>query len=249
MDNSAVKAMEDLVGRSIKIEVDGKIFARDSRGDFQRLLHEPAVGKITIHTLTGFIDFVKSNVDKWDFTKHFAAVASPTGVILYSAISGESRNRDEVVHVTVDEHLKTYRFGQYQEIEEFIISLESLFEESSDREKLIKFVSRVHGGTGFTLSDDGVSQIAEVSKGVSGALTSKETAPKIVELRPYRAFRDVEQPVSKFLFRMKLVDEDRKIVGACLYEADGGRWRNAAVKTIQDFLVENLEETGITVIA
>jgi hypothetical protein len=84
---------------------------------------------------------------------------------------------------------------------------------------------------------------------VSGALTSKETAPKIVNLKPYRTFRDVEQPVSSFLFRMKLVDEERKIVGCCLYEADGGRWRNTAVKTIQEFLVENLAETGIAVIA
>jgi hypothetical protein len=116
MDNSAVKAMEDLVGRSIKIEVDGKIFARNARGDFERLIFDPGVQTATIHALTGLIDFVKANVDGLDFNKHFALVESPTSVILYSAVFGDNRGRDEVVHVEIDEKLQTYRFGYYQEV-------------------------------------------------------------------------------------------------------------------------------------
>jgi hypothetical protein len=132
------------------------------------------------------------------------------------------------------------------EVEEFIIALTSLFEDSPDRERMVKFVSRVHGGETFTLSDDGVTQIAEVRKSASGAVTEKETAPKIVELQPFRTFRDIGQPKSSFLLRLRL---DDKIVEACLFEADGGRWRNAAIKAIQTFLEENLKDQGITVIA
>ncbi|MDR2485546.1 MAG: hypothetical protein LBD55_09130 [Treponema sp.] len=249
MDRTAVEAMEAIVGRSMKIEVDGKIFARDGRESFQRVLYEPEPETVTIHTLTGLVDFVRANVDKLDFKKHLAVVKSPTEVFLLSALSGEGRKRDEIIHIEVDDKMRNYTFGQYQEIEGFIISLTSLFEDSPDREKVIKFVSRVHGGTGFTLSDDGVSQIAEVSKGVSGALTENETAPKIVSLKPFRTFRDIDQPESSFLLRLKLVDEERKIVGACLYEADGGRWRNAAIKGIQEFLEKNLAKEEITVIA
>jgi len=249
MDRTAVEAMEEIVARSVKIDVDGKTFARDKNGSFQRVLHEPGAETITIHTLTGLVDFVRANVDKLDLKKHLAVVKSPTEVFLMSALSGERRKRDEIIHVLVDEKMRTYDFGRYQQVEEFIISLTSLFEESPDREKVIKFVSRVHGGTGFTLADDGVAQVAEVTKGVSGALTDKETAPKIVNLKPYRTFRDIDQPESCFLLRLKLIDEENKIVGACLFEADGGRWRNTAIKGIQEFLEKNLTKEGITVIA
>jgi hypothetical protein len=249
MDRTAVEAMEGIVGRSMKIEVDGKTFARDEDGSFQRVLYEPKAETITIHTLTGFVDYVRANVDKLDFKNHLAVVKSPVEVLFLSALSGECRQRDEIVHVVVDDKMRNYGFGQYQVIEEFIISLTSLFEDSPDRERVIKFVSRVTGGGSFTLSDDGVSQIVEAKKNISGAITGNETAPKIVNLKPFRTFRDIDQPESSFLLRLKLIDEDNKVVGACLHEADGGRWRNTAIKTIQEFLEKNLTKEGITVIA
>jgi hypothetical protein len=241
--------MEEIVGRSMKIEVDGKTFARDGRGSFQRVLYEPEAETITIHTLTGLVDFVRANVDKLDFKKHLAIVESPIEVNLFSALAGESRKRDEIVQTIVDDKMQTYAFGRYQSIEEFIISLTSLFEDSPDLERVIKFVSRVTGGGSFTLSDDGVSQVVEARKNISGAITGNETAPKIVNLKPFRTFRDIDQPESSFLLRLKLIDEEEKVVGACLYEADGGRWRNTAIKGIQEFLEKNLTKEGITVIA
>ena len=249
MDDTAVKAMEDIVIRSVKFEHDGKMFARDKDGWIQRILFEPQCECIDLHTLTGLVDFIRDNIDKLDLKKHFLVVKSPTEVYLTSSLFGETRQRDRVVFVRVDEKMQNYQFGRYQTVEEFIISLTSLFEESPDRERVIKFVSKVSGGSNFSLSDDGVTQIVDVKKGVSGALTEQESAPKIVELKPFRTFRDIEQPTSSFLLRLKLINEESQIVGACLYEADGGRWRNAAIKSIQSFLEENLKEQGITVVA
>lgn len=249
MDRTAVEAMEEIVGRSMKIEVDGKVFARDKNGNFQRVLYEPEADSLGIHTLTGLIDFIRANVDKLDFKKHLAVVKSPIEVLLVSALFGENRVRDLIVSVDVDEKMRTFDFGRYLPIEEFIINLTSLFEETADREKVIKFVSRITGGGTFTLADDGVSQNVEVKNSISGALTANETAPKIVNLRPFRTFRDIDQPESQFLLRIKLVDETQKIVGAALFEADGGRWRNTAIKGIQEFLEKNLTKDGITVIA
>jgi hypothetical protein len=245
MDDSAVQAIEKIIGRSVHFDVGGKTFARNENGVINRVIYEPEVDSVEIHTLTGLVDFVKANVDALDMKKHFIAVKSPSEVFLYSAISGESRKRDLIAHVEVDRNMNTYRFGNYLNVEEFIIALESLFEESDDRIRLISFVSKVNGGTGFTLADDGITQIVEVHAGVSGALKDKESAPKIVKLQPFRTFRDVEQPESSFLLRLKLTGENT--VGVCLYEADGGRWRNSAVKTIQAFLQEELP--GVTVIA
>jgi hypothetical protein len=245
MDREAVETIEKIIGRSIRFDVDGKTFGRDEYGQIKRIFWDPIAEEVKIHTLTGLIDFIKANVDDLDMGKFFVVVKSPTEVFLYSALTEESHRRDVIVHVEVDKNMSTYSFGHYFNVEEFVIALNSLFEESKDRERLIQFVSRVHGGTGFTLSDDGITQIVEVQAGVSGALKDKESAPKIVELQPFRTFRDVAQPKSSFLLRLKLLGE--QTVGVCLYEADGGRWRNNAIKSIQTFLEENLE--GVTVIA
>ena len=60
--------------------------------------------------------------------------------------------------------------------------------------------------------------------------------PNPVELAPYRTFPEVEQPISKFIFRMQ---EGPR---AALYEADGGAWRNKAILSIKEYLQEELKE-------
>jgi hypothetical protein len=249
VDGESVKTLERIIGQSIFFDVDGEKFGRDANGNIKPIFYEPRPDKIDLHTLTGLVDYIKANVDDLELRAHIIVVENPGEVSLYSAVAGRDRMRDLVAVATLDKGLRSYQFGQYQQVEEFIISLNSLFEESEDREKVVRYVSKVHGGTAFSLADDGVTQVAEVSKGISGALTAKETAPKIVNLKPYRTFRDIEQPASEFLMRLKLIDTDDHIVGVCLYEADGGRWRNTAVKTIKEFLNKELADLGVAIIA
>ena len=83
-----------------------------------------------------------------------------------------------------DEQLKTFPFGQYRQLEAFVVGLRSMFEPSEDLEKLIAYASKVSGGKSFSLEDDGVSETASVKVGVSGAITKQKTAPTIVKLRP-----------------------------------------------------------------
>ncbi|MDR0602474.1 MAG: hypothetical protein LBG42_08855 [Treponema sp.] len=231
------------------IDVDGQKFGRDANGNIKPIFYEPRPDKIGLHTLTGFVDYFKANVDKLELKNHIIVVENPGEVSLYSALNGKDKDRDLISVVSLDKGLQTYQFGQYEQVESFVVHLNSLFEDSKDRERLIKFVSSVTGGAQFELADDGVTQIAAVKKGVSGALTQNESAPKIVALKPYRTFRDVEQPTSDFLLRLKLIDTEEHIVGVCLYEADGGRWRNTAVQTIKDFLKKELGELEVAIIA
>jgi hypothetical protein len=246
MDGQIVDAIEKVISRSLFIEYGDQKYGRDAGGNIKPLMFVPRPDPVVIHTLTGLVDYIKANVDKLEPAKHLIEVESPVRVVLYSAITGQDRKRDVIAVVELDKELQSYRFGQYQEVEPFIVSLNSLFEENEDRDKLVKYVSKVRGGTSFSLDDDGITQIAEVQKGVAGALTQKETAPKIVKLKPYRSFRDIEQPTGDFLFRLKLIDSENHTVGACLYEADGGRWRNTAVQSIKEFISK---EVGIAVIA
>lgn len=249
MDGESVKTLERIIKESMFVDVDGTKFGREGTGAIRPIFYEPRPAKVYLHTLTGFVDYIKSNVDKLNLKEHFIVVDNPEQVSFYSAVGGKDRDRDLVSLVKLDDKLQSYRFGNYEEVESFVVHLNSLFEESPDRERLIKFVSSVTGGAQFTLEDDGVTQVVAVRKGVSGAITKNESAPKIVALKPYRTFRDVEQPTSDFLMRLKLVDEEDHIVGVCLYEADGGRWRNTAVQTIKDFLKKELGELEVAIIA
>lgn len=58
--------------------------------------------------------------------------------------------------------------------------------------------------------------------------------PNPVYLAPYRTFAEIEQPVSKFVFRMESGPK------AALFEADGGAWKNEAILKIKEYLQKEL---------
>ena len=70
--------------------------------------------------------------------------------------------------------------------------------------------------------------------------------PNPVELMPYRTFREVTQPTSTFILRLK-PGRDGALPTCALFEADGGAWKLRAIQSIAAYLTENTE--GITIIA
>ncbi len=92
--------------------------------------------------------------------------------------------------------------------------------------------------------DDGLAQTVTLKSG-SGSLARVELK-EIVNLRPYRTFADVMQPMSMFKLRV------RRNGGLALFEADGGRWRLEAMDNVRHELEFRLAEAGVnnvTVIA
>jgi hypothetical protein len=65
------------------------------------------------------------------------------------------------------------------------------------------------------------------------ALKAEETLRPIVNLAPYRTFSEIDQVVSRFIFRAHADAEGAELA---LFEADGGRWRLAAVQAIATWL-------------
>ena len=106
---------------------------------------------------------------------------------------------------------------------------------ATDKALLLKFAGTVEQGSVAEYGDDGVTQKATVRQGI--ASKTDAVVPNPVKLRPYRTFTEVVQPASDFIFRMK---EDRGITCA-LFEADGGAWKNAAMKNIKECLEFELE--------
>jgi len=248
LGKETIGKIEELVRSAVDlniIEIDGMQW---TKARLERVLYEPKPATLCVASLSGLVDFINVNIDELDLADTVILIDSFKKVSLISATQGEALERARHIEAVVDPDLKVYPFEKYLEVEPFVIALRSMFEPSDDRERVIAYVSKVSGGTSFGLDDDGVTQIANVKKGVTGALTAKETAPAIIKLRPFRTFRDVPQVESEFLFRMKLIDTESQIVGAALFEADGGRWRNQAVQAIREYLTAYLPD-GPAVIA
>lgn len=205
--------------------VDKKMYPMDG---FQR------AAAIEMSTLTGLVDYIKGSIDE-STDKMLVQVVSPTQVKLISALDGD-RKRETLVDVTAQ--IPEFAYGRYMDNETFLIALQSKFIPGDDRELILKFAGTVENGTIAQYSDDGVTQKATVKTGI--ASKGEALVPNPVKLRPFRTFIEVEQPVSSFVFRMRQDRDDG--VECAIFEADGGAWKNAAMKNIKEYLQFELEE-------
>lgn len=82
-----------------------------------------------------------------------------------------------------------------------------------------------------------MTQKATVKTGI--ASKGEAIVPNPVILKPYRTFVEVDQPLSQFVFRMKQDKYDG--IQCALFEADGGAWKIEAMKSIKEYLKEQLE--------
>ena len=192
----------------------------------------PIADKLYLHTLTGLVDYIKSNTDTMA-EKMVVEVQSPTKVYLYSQLNSK-RNREYLIEV--DAMLPDFRFDEYLDHEHFCVGVQSKFIDSDDRKNVLKFAGTVENGTVAQYSDDGISQKATIKTGIASKAAA--IVPNPVTLKPYRTFLEVDQPASDFIFRMK---EYSGSIGCALFEADGGAWKIEAMQNIKMYLQKELE--------
>ena len=239
----AIEKIESLVKDSFIVQVDGKTY---SARDLNPVLYEPKAKAVCVATLTGFVDFVERNIDELDLINSYIAVIdSPQSVALCSTLLDQQREREILLTASLDSNMKTFPFGTFMPQEEFIIKLHSLFEkkEGDDFDYVALMVSKTVQADTADTNDDGITQHVTVKRGISGALKEKGEIKPIVRLSPYRTFREIVQPESQFLLRIRT--DDNGAVQAALFEADGGVWRNEARLRIAAYLKEHIKVSVI----
>ncbi len=205
----------------------------------------PTPAKLTVSTLTGLVDYIKSNVDELNVSSLLCHVESPSKVTLNSNLLGDFADR--AVFLAAELHQLQIPLNKYLDAEAFNILLQSCFVEpedpmkATDRGIVLKYAANVKTMVEGVMADDGVAQAVTVKKGI--ASVENVVMPNPVTLRPYRTFVEVEQPASKFVFRAR--DDDG--MEFMLVEADGGAWRGEAMKNIKTFLEAAVP--GLNVIA
>jgi hypothetical protein len=120
--------------------------------------------------------------------------------------------------------------------EAFVIALQSMFVEDPPLKALLSLAQNLTAENVSIAEDDGISQKATVRQGVS-LKTTRKIEPK-VKLAPFRTFREVPQPSSVFLFRLRSREDNTP--ECALFEADGGAWKLQAVNNIAQYLSEEL---------
>ena len=223
------------------VDLDGQIYL--SRRTYLPPA-EPKLKPLTTHTLDSIQHYIKAD-DSISPALMFAHVVSHEHVNLISPILGRMNQRHEYLTVDCSEtNRTTFRFGAWYPPEAFVIALQTKFTDAGDRDKILKLVGTLRSEHVREASDDGISQNVTIRQGVSGL--QNVDVPKVVDLAPYRTFREVEQPASKFLLRFKYKKDDLPEVA--LFEADGNSWQLDAVEAIAAYIKPGLKDLGVSVV-
>lgn len=227
------EALQYIVGLSIEaektevLEINGRTYANKSLTRYDK---QPKAGKIQASTLTSLVDYIHQ-CNKEFSGSMIIHIVSPTQVRLMSALDKE---REREVLFEVNAETSEYRFDQWYDQERMMIELQANFQRNEDLELVLKAVGNIVKKNGETYSDDGCSQVATMTVGV--ATKADVIVPNPVELIPYRTFQEVEQPASKFVFRIG----DKDVPAFKIVEAEGGVWKNEAIASIKAFFTDNL---------
>lgn len=237
MLKEAINRILELAEPNIK-EIGGSIY---SDKPLERIADGLRADPIHLTTLTSLIQYIRNfQSDRKPDLAYIVHVVSPTEVRL---LSGLDADREREVLVTVNAELPAITFGRYIDNENMLIMMQSMFvdDAGTDRAAVMKFAGTVTSGTIKEYGDDGVTQKATIKMGV--ATKAEGIVPSPCVLRPYRTFLEVEQPTSRFIFRMREGGGDR--VESALFEADGGAWKYWAKSNVAQYLVKQLNEAGV----
>jgi len=233
--------LEYVVGISAPTFYEGENGIKYSDREFKKVENFPRFPSIRLSTLQSLSDYLHENPDQLtgDFILH---VEGPERIVLQGT-ADKQKNRDSILEVVPS--VPKICVDGYVDREQFIINLQSCFlpytteEGYCDRDDVIALCSSIKVGTVQEYQDNGCYQKVTIKDGI---VSEKEAmVPSIVSLQPFSTFPEVEQPVRKFLFRLK-DDKYAESGSKCtLFEADGGAWKNKATQSIAEWLEASLD--------
>ncbi len=184
----------------------------------------PKAETLVINTLTGILDYGPEKGTMVHIVDH------KTVQVIDEQYSDAWLIRS--VHLKAVHESPVFRFGEFYDVENFIIAMQSMFVQDETTALILKVVGNVKDEGVSNFSDDGVTQKVTAKTGIS--IVGSVAVPNPVTLRPYRTFMEIDQPASTFVFRMKGGQGEQP--KCALFEADGRMWRLEAIKTIKEWL-------------
>jgi hypothetical protein len=198
--------------------------------------HGPLPDTVEVSTLGAVRDYLTANKDGLSLAALTVHVYSPNRVQVLAPLNVRDASRATYLGASCDDSTANW-LDRYHAIEDFVVGFQTRFADAADRPRLLALIGNVKHESVKTAADDGVTQIVQARAGV--ALVSEVPVPNPVRLTPYRTFREVAQPDSLFVLRVKAGPAGfLPVVG--LFEADGGAWRLTAIERVRAWLAEAL---------
>lgn len=227
----AIEKIEELVLKAQPVRVmkiDGVDYTPD---ELERIDHDSRPVCINVGTLSSFCDYIKLNPERIELSNCFIHVEAYNQVVLKEKYSGLKKFRTHYVSAEIEGDINPFRFGNWYSNEDLIINLQAHFQDTPDKALILKRIGNITAEKKNDFADDGISQKVIAKTGI--AETGEVKVPNPVTLKPYRTFREIGQPESTFVFRVKANDEK---VSCALFEADGAAWKLAAIMNIHNFI-------------
>lgn len=235
MDGTAVKEIAVLEAKGQTVEIDGVVH---TRANYTPVVFDPRPEPIMASTLTGLLDYIRENRDGIKYEDLMIHVVDFSRVELFSKPTGKMQKRTVHFISELDQNYPHFPFDQFLDQESFLIKMNALFSFSEDRARVITIASKVAAQEKITGEDDGLAQNVNIQRGASGAVTDEITTRGLYTLAPYRTFRDIPQPTSAFILRLR--ENNGGIPRIALFDAEGEIWRKAAVDAIKNYLIAHL---------
>ena len=243
IDSTFIEALCDRLDKDEinTVEIDGKRFSTQS---LQEIKPDAPLRPETINlsTLSSFAEYIEDNVEELTIEDCMVHIEDPNTVRLASRFSNDNF-KQRTIYVKAHGFIAPFKFGQEYGQEAFVLALNTLFADTEDKIKLLSLVSNIVTEESITSSDDGLHQSCVVKTGT--VKVNQVEIPRLVTLRPYRYFLEVEQVQSKFMLRMRQSPDKKALI--VLHEIDGGFWKLEAMKLVKQYLEDKL--TNVTILA
>jgi hypothetical protein len=215
------------------------------------LVVPPAGQPVPVSTLQGLVDLYAADLNEVKSKSTVLVhITSPTAVQIISKDADPWERYRVFATAEYPKACQQFPYGKFLDPEEFIILAQICFQRvkienddgtmAQDLDYVLKIASAISAGKEQTNSDDGISQTVQMKAGVT--LKTTETLRPIVNLAPYRTFAEIDQVLSRFIFRAHGDEEGAQLA---LFEADGGRWRLGAVAAIRSWLAGRFGDTPV----
>lgn len=223
------------LGQPEKVIVGGCTFSTRAL----TMVKHPEPTPLKFQSLRGIVDYLQSSLDAHvapidgDSPSTALFVADDQTITLISCLEEHTYQRATFAVAVADPC--RFKFDSWHSQEQLVVALQALFVQTPERDALLRVVSSITDEAVGTSDDDGVTQQVSVRAGVM--LKNRSDLPNPVTLRPYRTFREVEQPASAFVLRVR---KDHEGIRLALFEADGGTWKIEARENVAAWLREKL---------
>jgi hypothetical protein len=231
MIKAAIEKILSLGGSKAEL-INGRTYSNGPRGI--TTLKPPKAESLIINTLTGIVDFGVLD-------EAMIHIVSPTQVNIIDKFLDSEGWKTRSTYLLALHKSPVFRFGQWFNVEDFIINLQAMFVQDENTAAILKVVGNIKEEAVSRYTDDGVTQAVTAKHGISRA--EVVPVPNPVTLHPYRTFREIEQPASTFVLRMKGGRGGQPL--CALFEADGRMWQLEAIQSIKFWLQDKIKDIKI----